>query len=139
MTDENFIKGQLVGVAVREALRHGGYELPLAIAQVMANRVRAGWYGGDWLRVLIGAAAVAGNPAQDMAPFNRKDLVFRTILHRIDDVYNGVAEDRITNGALYYCELAAPIRPWFQETIISYPGREDHPITASFFPITFFA
>ena len=45
MTYESYVKGKLVDFVSGEAYHHGGSETMLAVAQVLANRVAAGWQG----------------------------------------------------------------------------------------------
>jgi hypothetical protein len=136
VTFENFIKGQLMGVAIREGMRHGGYHNALAVAQVIANRVRAGWEGGDWLRVMVTAPDYMGTIYDLMPTIAPRDISFRTVLQRIDDIYTGIAQDTMTEGALYYCELHRVNRQWFQENVLSDPAA--HPRLATVGPVTFF-
>ena len=60
MTYESYIKARLVDFVVGEAFNSGGVEVMLAVAQVIANRVGAGWQGGDWLKVIHGAPEYRG-------------------------------------------------------------------------------
>ena len=136
MTWDNFLKGQLMGVAVREGLRHGGINNSMAIAHVMRNRVHAGWHGGDWLQVLTNTQQALGTVYEETPKIDPRSVEFRSILQRIDDVYNGSSEDLITDGSLYYCELHNVNRPWFQAQILADPTN--HPRLASCGPVTFF-
>src|SRR5258707_854909 len=110
MTFENYIKAKLVDVIVADALHHGGSEPMLAVAQVLANRVAAGWNGGDWLRVIQSAEQFRGTVNPDPPKLDPRDGGFRDLLRRVDDIYHGVADDSNVNNeqgqkSLYYAEL----------------------------------
>jgi hypothetical protein len=145
MTYESYIKGKLVDFIVTEAYHHGGHEPMLAVAQVLANRVAAGWNGGDWLRVIDSAGDFRGTvwPADAHPPRpDPRNGGFRELLRRVDDVYHGTADDTNVNNeqgqkALYYAELHNLNRPWFKENILN--DLENHPRMASVGQMTFFA
>jgi hypothetical protein len=144
VTYESYIKGKLVDFIVGEAYHHGGSDTMLAVAQVLANRVAAGWNGSDWLRVIENAHAFRGTvwPAEDRPTPNVKDGGFRELLRRIDDVYYGTADASSVNNeqgqkALYYAELHNLNRAWFQENILN--DLDSHPRIATVGQMTFFA
>lgn len=141
MTYENYIKGKIVDYAANEAWHHGGIEGMLAVAQVLANRVKAGW--GDWSTVLRSAPKFIGTT---IAPpdIDPRDIAFRRMLGAVDDIYNGVADDSNVNvtddrgetPALYYAELNNIDREWFIENVTQELDR--HPRIATVGPLTFF-
>jgi hypothetical protein len=143
MTYENYIKGRLVEYAVHEAYHYGGTACMLAVAQVIANRVNAGW--GEWKNVLDRAHLYVGTEVNINAPIDPKDFTFRRILGMIDDVYLGTADstnvnitdDRGKLVALYYADLSNLTRDWFHTTITDHIDR--HPRLATVGPLTFFA
>ena len=129
MTHENYIKARLINLAVDTAYHMGSSEAMLAVAQVIANRVKAGWCGGDWLSVIENAGDYAGNEIrhQTIDPHNGS---FRELLRRVEDVYYGTAEDDNVNTptgevSLYYVEMGRPTREWFERSILS--DIETHP------------
>jgi hypothetical protein len=139
MTFESYIKARLLNYVFLEAFASGGTEPMLAVAQVLKNRVDAGWNGGDWLRVLDDAPQKRGTEP----PFGHidpHDPNFRALMSRIDDVYYGTADDsNVNNGsgkAMYYAELHNLNRPWFQDHILD--DLESHPRLASVGQLTFF-
>lgn len=141
MTYENYIKAQLVRFAVDEAYHMGGVEPTLAVAQVIANRVAAGWCGGDWLKVLESAYEYVGtlHPSPKVEP---RDLTFRRILQSIDDVYYGIADDSNVNNdqeqkSLYYAQLNKINREWFKTNILE--DLTNHPMIAKVGQFNFFA
>jgi hypothetical protein len=139
VTYESYIKAQLVDFVVGEAFNSGGVEPMLAVAQVLANRVNAGWQGGDWLRVIQTAPVYRGT-VQPEGPFDPKDGNFRELIRRVDDVYHGTADDANVNNdsgkSLYYAELHNINRDWFTDHILS--DVESHPRLASVGQLTFF-
>lgn len=141
MTYENYIKARLVTLAVDSAYHMGGSAPMLAVAQVIANRVKAGWCGGDWLKVIESAADFAGNETEPQAidPHNGS---FRDFLRRVDDIYFGTAEDDNVNTptgeiSLYYTEMGRPTREWFERTILK--EQDAHPRIAKVGLMNFFA
>jgi hypothetical protein len=143
MTYENYIKGKLVDFVVAEAYSCGGVEPMLAVAQVLANRVTAGWQGGDWLRVIHTAADYRGTIQLESA-VDPRDGNFRELLRRIDEVYHGIADDSAVNHetqngkqkSLYYAELHNINREWFTEHITD--DHSNHPRLATVGQLTFF-
>lgn len=146
MTYESYIKARLVDFVVEEAFNSGGVEAMLAVAQVLANRVNAGWQGGDWRRVIRSAPDYRGTirlrTIQSSAELDvdPRDGNFRELMRRIDDVYYGTADDANVNNdsgkSLYYAELHNINRPWFRDHILK--DLESHPRLASVGQITFF-
>ena len=136
MTFENYIKARLLDFIVAEAF---DAEAMLAVAQVLANRVNAGWQGGDWERVIRTAPDFRGT-IQPPGPIDPKDGNFRDVMRRIDDVYYGTADDTNVNNdsgkSLYYAELHNINRAWFRDHILC--DLESHPRLASVGQLTFF-
>lgn len=139
MTYENYIKAKLMDFVLIEGFNSGGVEAMLAVAQVLANRVNAGWQGGDWLHVIRTAPDYRGTVQPD-TPVDSKDGNFRELMRRIDDVYYGTADDANVNNdsgkSLYYAELHNINREWFTDHITS--DIESHPRLASVGQLTFF-
>lgn len=141
MTYESYVKAKLVDFIIGEAYHHGGADTMLAVAQVLANRVAAGWQGGDWLRVIETAPEYKGSVNENTARPDPRDGGFRELLRRIDDVYYGIADDSNVNNeqgqkALYYAELHNVNREWFGENILG--DLESHPRLAMVGHMTFF-
>ena len=134
MTYESYVKARLMDLVIAEAFASGGVEPMLAVAQVIKNRVDAGWQGGDWLRVIETAPEHRGT-VQPMHTHrcDPRDGNFRELMRRIDDVYYGVADDDNVNNdsgkSLYYAELHNINRDWFTEHILS--DLESHPRLAT--------
>jgi hypothetical protein len=146
MTYENYIKARLVNYVIREGYHYGGLTPMLAIAQVLANRVKAGWRGGDWLEVIFHADEVRGTVHDngEEVPISSRDLNFRYLLQRIDEIYYGTVADspinvETENGIaqpLYYAELHNINREWFKTNILN--DLANHPRIATVGELTFF-
>jgi len=141
MTYENYVKAKLVDFVVAEAYHHGGSAGMLAVAQVLANRVAAGWQGGDWLKVIETAPEYRGSVNESHMRPDPRDGGFRELLRQIDDVYHGIADASNVNNdqeqrSLYYAELHNVNREWFGENILG--DLESHPRLATVGQMTFF-
>lgn len=139
MTYENYIKGQLVRFCVNEAYHEGSSVLVLAIAQVLKNRVDAGW--GEWIQVIENAPNYVGTIQPHRPKVEPHEVLFRKILLGIDDIYYGIADDGDVNNdeykSLYYAELHNINRKWFIDNITS--DLENHPRVAKVGQFDFFA
>jgi hypothetical protein len=143
VTYENYIKGKLVSFVVEEAFHYGGIAAMMGVAQVLKNRVDAGWHGGDWLGVIKTAPDFTGT-TQAAFDFNPRDANFRIVLSQIDDIYHGTADDSNVNFegedgkivSLYYAELHNINRAWFRENIMG--NLSHHPRVAQIAQLTFF-
>ena len=143
MTYENYIKAQLVQFACETAYHYGDFDSVMAVAQVIANRVKAGWFGGEWILVIADAPNSIGTepPHQTINP---RDLLFRRILSQIDDIYHGTADDSSVNvetedgvvPSLYFAELHNLNNEWFRENITR--DLANHPRLATVGQLTFF-
>lgn len=141
MTFESYVKSRLMDFVIEEAYASGGVEPMLAVAQTLANRVHAGWQGGDWLRVIDTAPDYRGTTQpKNYVPMDARDGNFRELMRRIDDVYHGTADDANVNNnsgkSLYYAELHNVNRDWFKEHILS--DLDSHPRLAVVGQLTFF-
>lgn len=141
MTFESYVKGRLMDFVIDEAYNSGGVEPMLAVAQVLANRVKAGWQGGDWLRVIDSAPDYRGTVQPGVfTRIDPREGNFRELMRRVDDVYHGIADDTNVNNdsgsSLYYAELHNINRDWFTDHILS--DLESHPRLATVGQLTFF-
>lgn len=141
MTFESYIKARLLDFVIGEAYASGGLEPMLAVAQVIKNRVDAGWQGSDWVRVIETAPEYRGTVQPEAhSHIDPRDGTFRELMRRIDEVYYGTAEDDNINNdsgkSLYYAELHNINREWFSEYILS--DLESHPRLAVVGQLTFF-
>ena len=145
MTFENFIKSRLIMFAVGETVNDPSLATRLAVVQCLANRVAAGWFGGDWMQVIDNAPDVVGTTYPENPTINSRDPNFREMLRRVDDVYYGTAESAISvesfdgdevHHPLYYCEAHNVNREWFKKHVLSDP--ETHRMAAQVGSLTFF-
>jgi len=93
MTGEEFIKGLLCLVAEKE--RANGVNGMLGFMFMIRNRVNAGWYGGDWGKVIEDAAPDLTFHYPDV-----RDPSFQRVLQEVDGIYDGTTADTLTNGAI---------------------------------------
>ncbi len=161
MTAKQFIAAQLALLAWREAGRYGLNPM-LAIGELAANRVQAGWHGGNWLAIIggfpihaahetaSGAAGEAGpGPETDESGIGAllpdvREPNFVLLLEQIDGLLRlpapqltlGAGPDGLACGALYACDHQRPLRPWFRKTILEQP--DEHPRLADVGPLSFF-
>lgn len=139
MTYENYIKAQLVRFCVEEAYHEGSSILVLAIAQVLKNRVDAGW--GEWMQVIETAPNYVGTVRKHKPQVEPREVLFRKILLGIDDIYFGIADDGDVNNdeykSLYYAELHNINRQWFRDNITD--DLDSHPRVAKVGQFDFFA
>lgn len=135
MTNDQFIRAQLATFAHREGHHHGGIDNMLAAMFVLRNRRQAGWLGGDWMRVIDRAPECAGTLYEPQV-IDLRDTCFRMVLAQVDDVVSGLAQDRYTQGALYYAELNKIDRPWFRENVLA--DLDHHPRVAQVGNVFFF-
>jgi hypothetical protein len=108
-----------------------------AVGLVVRNRVMAGWNGGDWCAVMEAHQKFSGTT--DLVDTIRwpdvRDPRFQAVLLKVDSIYDGTAPD-ITNGALYYANLAFANSQWFLTNIVQNPA---HPRLGTVGQQTFFA
>lgn len=127
MTAENFVKGQIAAFCHAEAAHAGGYQAMLAVACVLRNRRRKGWFGGNWLEIIQNAEESSAYDLQPRPAIKLDSGDFRRVLQEIDDIYTGTYLDELTAGGLYYLDTlfqdtsGTPLRPWFQEKILQQP------------------
>jgi hypothetical protein len=139
MTAEQFTKAALLLASWRMAPTKELQTLKL-MALVLRNRVKAGWHGGDWLKVIerAGDASAYVLPAMvDESYPELGDPSVQRFLWEVDKVYEGTAEDKITGGGLWWCELNKVDRSWFLENICRKPDQ--HPRVSQAVNITLYA
>jgi hypothetical protein len=142
MTVEDFEKAQAVLLAWREERSNGSNGM-LGVLFVVRNRAKAGWSGGDWLAVIdahnqFSSISVLGDSQTVMYP-DVRDPGFLQILQAVDSVYDDTRKDLLTNGALYYADMASPGYTkggWFDRTIAQDPVH--HPRVAQIGTTTYF-
>jgi hypothetical protein len=128
MTTDTAVKAQLAFFAYAEANHTGSLDSMRAVCFIIRNRVRAGWAGADWNRVINHAPTHTAHDARISRPSFESDI-FRRLLLEIDEIYSGGSADNLTEGGTYYCDVTGrAIRPWFAENIVQQPAN--HPRVA---------
>jgi hypothetical protein len=147
MTRQTLEKAELFLQAWKEAGQYGEQAM-LAVAFALRNRQRAGWEGGDWLRVIQNCGRLRYNkgPANDVGfPDLRNPVVYR-FLTRVDAIYGGSAPDTYTScthpiegvrTGKYWAELDKITDEKFLLSVVRCPGA--HPKTSQVGGLTFFA
>lgn len=135
MNADTYLKARLAHFALTEGVSAGDVDPMLAIAFVLRNRVDAGWFGGDWMRVLDTFASANQTPPQ-RSVFRLEQTIVRLLLNQMDDLYSGDTADTLTDGALHYADLTLPIAPWFRTQVLGDPTH--HPRCATVLPFAFF-
>ncbi len=114
----------------------------LGVQFVVRNRVKAGWSGGDWGKVIeshnqFSSISVLGDAMTIWYP-DVRDPNFQRVLQEVDGIYDGTTADTLTNGALYYADMASPAYNkggWFDRNVAQSP---DHPRVAVIGSTTYF-
>ena len=139
MTQSDAQRAYLVEFCCRQVGENASLEAVLAIAYVIRNRVRAGWEGGNWIKVMERAHLHAAHEPGPRVELDAESRVFQMMLRRVDDIYfaqnagdwgdvGGQAEgglsmeDSLTernHERLYWYWINRPVRPWFQENILA--------------------
>jgi hypothetical protein len=143
-----------------ERLAPGSDDAKHAIAFIFSNRVKAGWQGSDWLKLLENAHLHSASEPHEMLTMKMPDIwshSWKVLSRLVDDIYAGMAQDNLTftpsktelaanlpgsdranqsRPSFFYANLNMPIRPWFIEKIIQ--KRDDHPVTVNVRPLVLF-
>lgn len=148
----DFISAQLATVAYQDGFDDG---LPgmLAVAFSLRNRIRAGFWNGDWIALLNNHFSYSAylTPPHSEIPDPRVYSV-QCLLQEIDGIYRGTRRDDVTVPkdsifdqfkigdkppvALYYARLDKITNPWFIENITRQPAT--HPRIAQVGMTVFF-
>jgi len=130
MTSDTFVKAQLAMFAFDEACHTGSLDSMRAVAFIIRNRVQAGWSGGNWNRTINFAWRHSCFEWEVSADPSLESDIFRRFLLQVDEIYDGTAEDNMTEKGLYYCDTTRgrPVRDWFAATIVRDPAN--HPRVA---------
>jgi len=140
MDPANYIKSVLALLAWREENINGVNGM-LGVMFVVRARAQA-WGKGDWLSVMtahnqFSSMTVAGDGQTVKYP-DPRDPAFQRVLQIVDSVFDGTMTDTLTNGALYYADLASPAYNkggWFDRNVA---GSPDHPVVAKIGSTTYF-
>lgn len=142
MTLNDLQKAALILFAAREAGDTGSLQAMRGICYAIRNRVRTGWYDGNWLDVIENADESAGNlPWRDADPVRLtvNDRGLQMLARDIDGIFYSGGDDEVAaaiDNALYWQRIDKPIRQWFVDNIVRRP--EDHGRRAQISSIVFF-
>ena len=116
----------------------------IGIAHVLSNRLRAGWWDADYLKVLMEAPKHSCSIIHEMDFRTLPDhwsRDFRAHYEYCEQIYDNRLADDVTTSAdpgdlvsgsmrpgMYYAVLGKVTNPWFREKILDHP--DDHPRTA---------
>jgi len=152
MRSDHFIIGQLARISYIDGYSDGLNGM-LGVAFVIRNRIRAGWWNGDWSEVLSHhkdySCRIENMP--DIIPDPRNHS-FSRFLMQVDGIFSGATDDFVTikpSGevnylfkeqrppvALYYARLNEITNEKFMNDI---PRRPDlHPLIAQVGGLSFF-
>lgn len=142
MTDKDFIKSLAALTAWREE-NENGLNGMLGVLFVIRRRAEK-WYSGDWAKAIeahgqFSSMSILGDGQTVKYP-DVREPVFAKLLSWMDSMYDGTAEDKLTQGAFYYSDLSSPAYVkdgWFDRVIVAYP--ETHPRVAVVGSTTYFA
>jgi len=128
-----FICAQLALKAWQDGA-NSGISGMLGVAFTIRNRIRAGWYDGNWIEILSHHRewAATDTPYSDVLP-DPRDFSFKVILQEVGGIFSGARQDDVTikvggeaqrlsvapPPALYYGRIdeVDKWRPWFLENI----------------------
>lgn len=101
----------------------------IAVAMVIRNRVDAGWHKGSWMENIYAPGAFSSmNGSVSEVPDIRDPEVIK-FLELVDKIYDGTMPDKLTDGAMYFCDPTLVSEDnWFYKNIISKP--DEHPRVA---------
>jgi hypothetical protein len=159
VTFNDLQRGALALYAARAAGRGGSLEQMKAIAYCVRNRVKSGWFDGQWLTIIEHAEEADGNVSAARILLDPNNRVLQRLVSDIDDIYYGarVEGSREQQGKIaiaqrfspqggdledavgkscYWCMVNEPIRPWFKQHIIDRP--EEHPNRSNMGLMAFF-
>lgn len=110
--------------------RSNGINGMLAVMFVIKNRSNAKWEGGDVWKIITAknqfdSIIRLGDPETVLYP-EPTDQLFVKACQYVDGVFNGSFTDSLTQGSLYYADLASPgynKLGWFQKNIVESPNH----------------
>jgi|ERR1700719_40367 len=132
MQGSAFLAAQLARRAYLDGFEEGLNGM-LAVCHTFRNRVRSGWWGGDWSKVLSDhkTSSYKIEPDPDTVP-DPRIYSFQCLLQEIDGIFSGQTPDNITIAqqtvlatpapvALYYARLDRITSEHFLEEIARKP------------------
>ncbi len=148
MNGSDFLTAQLALKGWQDGRTEGGSGMR-AVCFAIRNRVRAGFYGGDWSQILSHHqewSATLEPPTTEIP--DPREPAFRALLQDVTGIFSGSLEDNITimpgsalavapPVALYYGFLNQISNPWFLEEISR--KFDSHKRVAQVGALTFFS
>ena len=130
LSTDQYVQAQLAELVWQEG-RDFSLNVMVAMLLVQANRIRAGWCEGSWLKLVQEQKQQWTWLAQEFRSIryttqpDLRDPLFQAVLIETESVYNGGA-DHLTDGAIWYCPQAAvdnKISGWFVNNILDNPAQ----------------
>lgn len=137
MTLNDIQRAALALFAAREAGPSASLEQMKGICYVIRNRVRAGWFDGNWITVMEHADEASGNMPAERFYLDLQSRSLQRLFRDIDDIYYGGGSgnswtpeqaadlETAVGKQLYWMFIDRPHNPWFVERILRDP--ENHP------------
>lgn len=148
MTPKTFQQAMLVAYAARQTayyavserrVRCGTVEQMKGVCYCIRNRVRNGWYDGDWIQVIENAEEAAAHDINPDFVLNSNERDLQRLLLDIEQVFFTSGSDRnsassfdaaadmggFVDKAMYWAFLNRPVRSEFSATIMQDPTN--HP------------
>lgn len=160
MTFNDVQRAQLALFSARAAGPGASLEQMKAIAYCVRNRVKAGWWDGQWLTVMEHAGETEGNTAFEPWYLDANDRALQRLVADIDEIYYGgrpgagarveetrtmpaqrfAAEGGELEEALgkcfYWAWLNRPFATWFRQNVLERP--DNHSLRAQMGMMAFF-
>ncbi len=123
MLGTEFIQSQIALLAWRDAFSEGLNGM-LGVAYTLRNRQRAGWWNGDWIKLLSNHRMYLSHnrPYTDELPDPRV-YSFQCLLQEIDGIFRGTCVDNVTVPASSV--LAKPAPPCLYYAKLNEIDRDD--------------
>jgi hypothetical protein len=149
MTIHDFQRAQLVAFAVQEAGPGACLDQMKAIAYCVRNRVRQGWFDGDWLKIMDHAEESRANLPGPRVPFDAGSRTLQRLIADIDEIYfsrrDAVREpsgakmpdlEEAIGNSTYWSFINQPYSTWFMDRILADP--KNHPNHATMGTMLFY-
>lgn len=125
MTLDQLQRAQLLLFAHQEAGSTGSLSAMKAVCYIVRNRVRRGWFDGNWIEVIENADEVSGNDPATRQKLDVYSRAFQMLMQAVDDIYYASASDeteKAVKEALYYQFVDRNLRTWFTDNILRDPA-----------------
>jgi hypothetical protein len=152
-------RAQLALFAARAAGQGASLEQMKAIAYCIRNRVKAGWWDGQWLTVMEHAGEIEANELDEPWYLDLNNRALQRLVADIDEIYYGgrtaggarveqapmVAQryaaestdlEEAIGKSVYWAWLNRPFTTWFRENVLE--QSHNHPNRAQMGMMVFF-